>query len=54
MKDKKPSKDNRVRAVVFLPPATHKALRRAADKDSLKMSQKAAQIIIEAMKSANP
>jgi formylmethanofuran dehydrogenase subunit D len=53
MKPRKQVNGKRVRAVVYLPPATYKALQKAADGDSLKVSQKGAQIIIEAMKDAN-
>lgn len=53
MKAPKQSNSKRVRTVVYLPPGTHKMLCRAADRDSLKVSQKGAQIIIEAMRNAD-
>ena len=45
-----PSPNNRVRLAVYLPPASDKLLQQLARRDSLKPSQKGAQIIIEALR----
>jgi len=52
VKSQKQVSIKKIRCVVYLPPESHKLLRTLASRDSLKTSQKGAQIIIEALRNA--